>query len=210
MITLSILTCHLLYRAKELARLSAILQPQLEAVSGRRVVYAPGVTEVGGVHADCQCEWIIVGDYGKMPVGAKRNALLDFAQGIYVAYVDDDDEVSPRYIELILAAAQKRPDVVGLEGLLRFASGDPARFCHSIQYAGWYTSLGVFYRTPNHLNPVLCDIANLVRFPDPMNYGEDHEYSAEIVRHLKVEEYVEEEPLYFYNCPTLERERIFK
>ena len=40
-------------------------------------------------------------DDGELTIGAKRNRLLERATGDYVASVDDDDKIHPRYLELI-------------------------------------------------------------------------------------------------------------
>lgn len=48
-------------------------------------------------------------------IGAKRQALVDIAQGEYVAFVDDDDDILEGYVENILEAATHGPDVITFE-----------------------------------------------------------------------------------------------
>ena len=43
-------------------------------------------------------------DNRRRSVGSKRNALLDAARGEYVAFIDDDDEVAPDYVQKIYKA----------------------------------------------------------------------------------------------------------
>ncbi len=59
-------------------------------------------------------------DNKKMSVGEKRNRLVDMAQGEYLAFVDDDDRISPLYVEVILEAIKNNPgvDVITFDHLL--------------------------------------------------------------------------------------------
>jgi len=75
---------------------------------------------------------------------------------------------------------------------------------HSIRYDRWYSEgTGddeVFYRPPNHLNPVQRDLARAARFPD-RSHGEDHEYSMRLRPLLRSERFLEG-PIYFYRAET--------
>ena len=62
-------------------------------------------------------------DDGELAVGAKRNALVRRARGAYVCFVDDDDEVHSRYVELVTAALATRPDCVAITVEMRFREG---------------------------------------------------------------------------------------
>jgi glycosyltransferase involved in cell wall biosynthesis len=139
-------------------------------------------------------------DNGEMTIGEKRNKLLLLAQGEYVCFVDDDDDISDDYIESIMDALETKPDCVGIEGILKCQAGDLI-FRHSIQFQCWYTGSDAFYRTPNHLNPVKRKVALNVCFPSK-NFGEDQHYSDGIKRQLKTEKYIDH-PIYFYNKPEL-------
>lgn len=172
--TLSILICHLKSRKEMLDRL--LLRLSMQTV-GRSV------------------EIKVDGDDGEKTIGRKRNDLLFSAKGEYVAFIDDDDDVSDDYVSSILAAIETKPDCVGIEGI--YEDGHiKAPFKHSIQFQGWYTGTDAFYRTPNHLNPVKTSIAQQVGFPSK-NFGEDHLYSDAIRRGLKTEVYINH-PIYFY------------
>lgn len=174
---LSILICHIGSRAYELSNLLAVLSPQVMAM-------------------DDQAE-IIINSEGPISVGSKRNKLVQSASGDYVAFIDDDDTISPDYISKIFDAIKTQPDCVGIEGVLRQGDQFDVLFRHSIEFAGWYTGPDAFYRTPNHLNPVRRSIALKVKFPEK-NFGEDHEYSNELRKHLNTEVYIDG-PIYYYN-----------
>lgn len=185
-VILSILVCHVPSRDQELARLMGQLTPQ--------------VTDA--------VEVLVETDEGTQSVGEKRNALLRRARGEYVSFVDDDDEVPEYYVERILAAvAKSRPDVIGFSGLLRLSDGK-AEFRHSLRYGGWYTGTdGIFYRTPNHLNPVRREWATAVMFLDS-RFGEDADYAARIRPYLNSEVYVGG-PMYYYNCPNQTMDKLY-
>lgn len=57
-------------------------------------------------------EHLILSDNRSRTIGAKRQALLDIARGEYVAFVDDDDDISDDYVAEILEAAAGKPDVI--------------------------------------------------------------------------------------------------
>ncbi len=172
---LSILICHLEDRKPLLDRLMACLNPQIN----------PDV------------EVLVETDSGALTTGAKRNILLDKALGDFISFVDDDDLLSPRYVSQILTAIDKNPDVVGMEGLLIRASLTPRKFIHSIRYKSWFEEKGIYYRPPNHLNPVRRALALQTKFPDK-KIGEDRDYSMRLMPLLKTEVMVDSEPLYFY------------
>jgi GT2 family glycosyltransferase len=142
-------------------------------------------------------EILIEEDSGEINVGAKRNRLLRKSCGAYIVYIDDDDEVSDDYIASILDALEKKPDVVGIEGIMRGEGYAPCLFRHSIQFQGHYTGVDAYYRTPNHLNPMKALIAKRVFFQE-IEYGEDKKFSYNIRSMLKKEVYIGH-PIYFYN-----------
>jgi len=45
-------------------------------------------------------------------IGAKRQALVDIARGDYLAFVDDDDDISDDYVSCLLLAIGRNPDVI--------------------------------------------------------------------------------------------------
>ena len=172
---LSILICHL----KNRGEIFKILHEKLT-----KQITTPGSVEI-----------IVAEDNGDISIGAKRNKLLSWAIGDYVAFVDDDDDVSDDYVSSILSAVVTSPDCVGIEGILKSNFGDML-FRHSIQFQGWYTGVDAFYRTPNHLNPVKRGIAQSIIFPD-IQFGEDQRYSDYLQKMLKTEIYIGH-PIYFY------------
>lgn len=139
----------------------------------------------------------------RLTFGEKRNALLRAAQGEYICTVDDDDEVHPRFLELVLAAIEQKPDVIGYKvacygyaqtnGQFDPSIMEPADV--SIKYDGWYNDRNGFkyVRCPHHIVPVRAEHVRAIGFK-PMHHGEDHEYSIRLRDSglLKKEVYIDE------------------
>lgn len=91
---LSILTPTIPGREAQLSALQSKIAEQLTAENAEKV------------------EHLAFSDNRKRSIGAKRQALVDIARGEYVAFVDDDDDISDDYISKLLAAIERKPDVV--------------------------------------------------------------------------------------------------
>lgn len=114
-------------------------------------------------------------------IGAKRQALLDAANGEYVAYVDDDDSVSGDYAAKIMGAIERdRPDVVCFvqESWVNNAGPYFVRFTPGA--ANEQVRLGgVAVRPPWHVCAWRRSIAVLSEFPCT-NYGEDWDWASRL------------------------------
>lgn len=132
-------------------------------------------------------------------VGYKRNALIDAARGKYTSFVDDDDDIHKDYVKMIYNKLLKGPDCVSLTGIITFDGSNPRKFIHSIKHKRYYMSAGIYYRPPNHLNPIKKEIAEKIKFEDK-NFSEDTDWAMEIQKAglIKTQEEINE-PYYFYN-----------
>lgn len=171
---LSILICTLPERGAVLQRLQDLLQRQM----ARKPV-----------------ELLFDRTGRQMTVGAKRNLLLSRATGRYAAFVDDDDTIHPSYVGLILDRLKQNPDCVELRGTMTTDGRNPKTFIHTIKCTHWHERDGVYWRMPNHLNPIRRDLAVKAGFPEK-SFGEDHEFSQRVQPMLKVEA---ELPVPIYN-----------
>jgi cellulose synthase/poly-beta-1,6-N-acetylglucosamine synthase-like glycosyltransferase len=135
-------------------------------------------------------------DNGETPIGKKRNELLGQSKGEYVCFVDDDDMISPYYVHNILNALETKPDCVGIEGVIVQKNQPPRLFIHSLKYKEWFEENGIYYRCPNHLNPIKREIACSVGFPEKY-YHEDRDFSLVVKDKLSTEVYIHE-PIYYY------------
>lgn len=131
-------------------------------------------------------------------VGFKRNALMDQAQGEYVNFLDDDDDVHNKYIKMIYRKLKHKPDCVSLVGIITFDGKNPRSFIHSIQYDSYFEKDNIYYRPPNHLNTIKRSIASQFRFPE-INYGEDSDWAMQVLRSGLIQNEAKiDVPYYFY------------
>lgn len=135
-------------------------------------------------------------DNREMSIGKKRQKLLENAKGKYLAFIDDDDDVTDAYIEDLYAMIQGEFHVMRLRGRIH-----PYTFTHSIDNAlNMPMAKGdVFLRPPNHLNPMLSDIAKLINYGDATR-GEDLDWTIRMAKtgFLK-NEYKSDESRIHYN-----------
>jgi glycosyltransferase involved in cell wall biosynthesis len=129
-------------------------------------------------------------DNGELSVGAKRQKLLERAQGDYICFIDDDDMVPDDYVEKVLKAIETEPDCCSLTGELHWPNGGIERFEHSIKHDKWEKKDNVYLRYPNHLNAVKRELALQTGFKD-MGHGEDRDYSDRLKPLLQSEAEIE-------------------
>lgn len=112
-------------------------------------------------------------DTREMSIGMKRQKLIQESEGKYSAFIDDDDEITDVYIEDLCETVQGSYSVMRLRGRI-----DPYTFTHSLENT-LTTNMArgeVFLRPPNHLNPIMTDIAKLVHYRDALR-GEDLDWT---------------------------------
>ena len=112
-------------------------------------------------------------DNRESSIGAKRQRLLQGAQGKYMSFIDDDDDITDAYIEDLVAMLQGGFHTLRLRG----AMGEYP-FIHSlaITLKDPMAVGDTFQRPPNHLNPMLADVAKLISFKNAV-YGEDLDWA---------------------------------
>ncbi len=134
--------------------------------------------KVARLAPDLRVEYCIKFDNKEMSIGLKREHLLQNAQGKYVSFVDDDDNVTDAYIEDLAATIRGQYPVMRIRGQIAQFT-----FTHSLanKLDGLMAQNGVFVRPPNHLNPMMADIAKLIHFKDA-TYGEDLEWTLRLAK----------------------------
>jgi hypothetical protein len=162
-------------------------------------------------------EFCVAFDKKEMSIGMKRQKLTAQAKGKYSSFIDDDDEITDAYIEDLWAMIQGGFHTMRLRGQM---SQFP--FVHSTAITmespmATKDEPPVFQRPPNHLNPMLADVAKMVPFKDAV-HGEDLDWTLTLYKSKFLEtEYRHSDPLrihYIYNLgsrvvhpETVERQR---
>lgn len=143
----------------------------------------------------------LIFDSGNRSIGAKRNSLLERASGEYLCFIDDDDWISPNYIDWLILGIGSNSDCCSLKGLYTVNGKQDGIFEHSLKYNEWRNDLlgeVKYERYPNHLNCIRSAIAKQFRFPDK-NFGEDYDWSAQVHESgmIKTEFYIPD-TIYYY------------
>lgn len=117
-------------------------------------------------------------DAKESSIGIKRQRLLQAATGKYLAFIDDDDDITDVYIEDLWATIQGSYPVMRLRGQIQQYT-----FTHSIgnKLTDSMAHYDVFIRPPNHLNPMMSDVAKLIPFRDAVR-GEDLDWAIRLAR----------------------------
>jgi glycosyltransferase involved in cell wall biosynthesis len=138
-----------------------------------------------------------------LPIGIKRNRLVEQAQGRFVAFVDDDDQLSGDYVAKILRALDETPDAThcGIEGVMTWDGQNATRFVCSLANGPIWREpiinrVKVYLRPPNHLCPIKREIALRAPFP-PKSFAEDKAYADAVFPMLRREARVPG-AIYFY------------
>jgi hypothetical protein len=123
-------------------------------------------------------EYCIKFDNREMSVGLKREALLQGAKGKYMSFIDDDDDITDAYVEDLVATIRGNYPVMRLRGQIA-----PYTFTHSLAHSidSKMAQGNVFVRPPNHLNPMMTDVAKLIHFQNATR-GEDLDWTIRMAK----------------------------
>ena len=144
---------------------------------------------------------IIIDDNEGKTTGEKRNRLKDRAQGEYIVFVDDDDQISSEYVSELLKGCESGSDVVVFNGYMTTNGKNRVNFV--IRLGETYEMRdGVFYRYPNHLCAVKRSLVKDIHFPN-VSKREDFIWSTKIKdSEVLKTQYVIEKDLYHYRYLT--------
>ena len=184
-IILSILTPAVPSRLEQVGQLIKKLEYQIWRQGEGRKIHYP-------------VEHLVLLDNKQRTVGEKRDALLVAAKGKYVAFVDDDDDVSDDYVESIFSAAvMNNPDVItfeqmatvnGTAGFVEFRLGHPNDS---------FDPSRITRRNAWHVCAWRRTLAILSHFP-ASNYGEDWAFAAPLCAMPNLREVHIDKVLHFY------------
>lgn len=160
------------------APLLSILIPTVPARSAQCAALITRLQAIGG--DDPRVEILALSDNRRRTIGAKRQALLDLARGFYVAFVDDDDDVTDDYFRELLPRCEAFPSVVTFEqeAIINGISGHIRFDATCAQDEPWRAG-GTARRRPWHVCAWRRDLAVHGIFAE-INYGEDAAWVAQV------------------------------
>lgn len=115
--------------------------------------------------------------------GAKKSRLLEEAEGEYVVFLDDDDEVSDDYLPEILRAIREHPgvDCIGMRGSVAANGEKPGKVVYSLSNPAASEIIGVYFRPPCPAMPIRRDVAGRFPYAD-ITGGEDADLALRMAR----------------------------
>ena len=168
-------------------------------------VYTSGYLEI-----NCgDFEVILLKDNKEMTIGEKRELLYQRARGIYSQQLDDDDNLAPNAIQLILEAIKSNPEIPVITFREKcFMNGEYKSSNHSIRYSQWMDNQDGFdyVRSPFYKDVIRTDIARSVPFPH-IRYNEDEQWSKALYPLLTDEIHIDEELYHYIYNETNHNER---
>jgi glycosyltransferase involved in cell wall biosynthesis len=136
-------------------------------------------------------EHLVLFDNRARSIGAKRQALVDIARGEYIAFVDDDDDISQDYVERLLEATKTGADVItfrqqaiynGLESEVHFGINNQN---------GPFNPGGITLRAPWHVCAWKRERVKDCLFSES-NYGEDLAWCLQARRRARTARHIDE------------------
>lgn len=117
---------------------------------------------------------------GGLSIGEKRQMGLDRAIGLYVCWLDDDDDIAPDYIETMLRGTYDNPDVFTFNNLSRFDNFWTVVTMRVENTVDEQVKPGFINRRPYHVCAWRSELAKQVRF-DFVNKDEDTGYISKLI-----------------------------
>lgn len=171
-------------------RRSTFLPKALEMIYGQYEQLSPEQQAV--------VEILTLVDNKKMMLGAKRNTLIDIAQGEYIVFVDDDDRIEPDYLTQLLEAIEySGADCIAFLASVSINGGKPRICRYSKDFGKDYNTPTEYHRIPNHICCVKKSVSLKSSFPN-IKYQEDAGYSKVLLPHIS-SEYKINKVLYHYD-----------
>jgi glycosyltransferase involved in cell wall biosynthesis len=142
--------------------------------------------QIGGLPV----EHLVLCDNRARSIGAKRQALVDIARGEYIAFVDDDDDVSDDYVARLLGATKTGADVItfrqqaiynGLESEVHFGINNQD---------GPFNPGGITLRAPWHVCAWKRERVQGCLFSES-NYGEDLAWCLQARRRARTAHHID-------------------
>ena len=173
----------------------------IATIPGREEKFKSLVSNLRSQSEGEDVEILTLYDEQELPIGNKRQRLLETSKGEYVVFFDDDDLPANTYIEDILDKLEENPDCVCF---LQHANIDNVRVGIvriSNDYEKWEDNVHGYLavRTPYHKTPMKREIALEIGFDKGKRYAEDHDFTIRLKESglIKTEAFINK-ILYYY------------
>lgn len=118
---------------------------------------------------------------GGKSIGAKRDSLVQRAQGEYLLFLDDDEGIAGNYLEVILQLCETGADVCTFRSIAKLEQYWTVIDMSLLHEENEQASPDrIVKRRPWHINAIRSDIAKQFRFED-INYGEDWKWMEQVL-----------------------------
>lgn len=145
---------------------------------------------------------------GGLSIGKKREALVKEANGEYLCFLDDDESVSPNYVETLMRLAKQDADVCTFRAIVKmqnFWSVLDMRLVYN-----FHDQLNPDYtvrRAPWHVCPMRSKYAKLFHFQD-INAAEDSEWMKKVLTRCTTEAHTDKVILQYNHKSESESDKI--
>jgi hypothetical protein len=123
---------------------------------------------------------------GGPSIGKKREALVQRAQGKYLCFLDDDETISPNYIETLQRLCKQDKDVCTFRNITKLETYWTVVDMGLNFQNEEATPERMIKRSPWHICPVRSQYAKKYPFPDT-SYGEDWAWFSQVLSHCRTE-----------------------
>ncbi len=127
---------------------------------------------------------------GGPTIGAKRQSLVQEANGRYLCFKDDDDEISPDYVETLLRLCRASKDICTFNNISMFDNYWCVVRMSITNTTDEQAKPGIINRKPWHICPVRSELAKKCKFPES-NYGEDRVWLEQLLPMCASEEHTD-------------------
>ena len=127
---------------------------------------------------------------GGQSIGMKRNSLVLRATGKYLCFLDDDESISPNYVETLARLCAEDKDVCTFRNITKLFNYWMVVDMSLSNPINEDAMPGIIKRRPWHICPVRTEYAQLHEFQNS-NYGEDWQWFERVLAHCKTEAHSE-------------------
>jgi len=123
---------------------------------------------------------------GGLSIGKKREELVKKASGQYLCFLDDDEDIAPNYLEVLIGLVRQNKDVCTFRNISKlddFWMIVDMRLEHPNEQG---KPDKLIMRKPWHICPVRSLYAKLHQFED-INYAEDWRWFEQVLAHCQTE-----------------------